>query len=98
MARPLSLFVLAILFPAILAADKEEQAKAALQELNDYIGTYKGLGGPDKPGATSKESWTEKLEWSWRFKQKDCWLELRIDKGKHFTAGQLRFLPDKNLY
>src|SRR5947199_359927 len=90
-----------LLFSLVLrGAETKEQAKAkaALQELNDYIGTYKALGGPDKPRPEPKESWNEKLSWSWRFKGDDCWLRLEIDGGKQFKSGDLRFVPGKELY
>ncbi len=96
----LTLCLIGALASAGLSAETNEQAKvkAALQALNDYIGTYKGLGAPDKPQPDPKESWNEKLQWSWRFKGNDCWLRLEIGKGKRFQAGELRYLPGKEVY
>jgi hypothetical protein len=93
-------FLLLIPLAALVAAEGDEtaKAKAALQALNDYIGSYKALGGPDKPRPDPKESWNEKLEWSWRFKGADCWLKLDIAQGKHFKTGELRFVPANDRY
>lgn len=87
-----------------LAADtsesKSEQAKEALRELQDFIGGWKGNGGPDKAGRPSPndEVWSEKVEWSWRFKGDDAWLSMTIKDGKHLKVCELRFLPEKKRY
>ena len=70
-------------------------AKEALQALNDYIGGWKGNGTSEK---NSSEIWKESADWSWRFKGKDAWLTLALKDGKHFKKGELRYLPDKELY
>jgi hypothetical protein len=82
------------------AAEDEEKgaAKEALQALNDYIGSWKGTGAPDKPRPEPRELWNEQLSWSWRFKGDDAWLVLAIDKGKYFKKAELRFLVDKKRY
>ena len=68
-------------------ADKEAaKAKEALQALNEYIGTYKGNGSPDKPRPDPKETWGEKVDWSWRFKGEDCWLRMEVDKATGYGA------------
>src|SRR5438132_7385406 len=83
-----------LLAPTAHAADKDAaKAKEALQALNEYIGTYKGNGSPDKPRPDPKETWGEKVDWSWRFKGEDCWLRMEVDKGRHFKGADLRYLP-----
>ena len=73
--------------------------KAALQELNDYVGSWKGAGGPDKPRPGPKDpTWNETIAWSWRFKGDDSWLSFEIKDGKHFTGGDVRYLPAKKSY
>jgi hypothetical protein len=72
--------------------------KEALQALNDFIGTWKGNGGPDKPRPVPKDTWSETLDWTWRFKGDNVWLNLAIKSGKHFQSAELRFLPDKQKY
>src|SRR5690349_1226287 len=79
-------------------ADKQE-AKEKLKELQDYIGGWKGSGGPDKPRPGPRDPiWNEILDWSWRFKGDDAWLALQIKNGKFFKSGQMRYLPERKLY
>jgi hypothetical protein len=85
--------------PAALAAEDGQEAREALKELQDYIGVWKGSGGPDKPRPGPRdEVWTEEVDWSWRFKGDDAWLRLRIKDGKQFKGGEVRYLPDKEKY
>lgn len=82
------------------SADKQATAasRAALQELNEYIGDWKGSGGPDRPRVDPKDSWAETVSWSWRFKGDDGWLSLTVKNGRHFKGGELRYLPDRKVY
>jgi len=82
------------------AADKptENAAKEALKELNDYIGEWKGSGAPEKAKPTAKESWTETVNWSWRFKGDDACITLDIKDGKVLKTGELRYLAEKKRY
>jgi hypothetical protein len=96
-----SLFAVVLVFPAAArAADEAPDArKAALQELNDYVGSWKGTGGPDKPRPGPKDpTWSETIDWSWRFKGDDSWLSFDIKDGKHFSTGEVRYLPAKKAY
>ncbi len=73
--------------------------KAALQELNDYVGAWKGSGGPDKPRPGPKDpTWSEQIVWSWRFKGDDAWLTFEIKDGKYLGGGEVRYLPAKKVY
>jgi hypothetical protein len=94
------LAVLGLVLPAVATVEEDKQeAKEKLKELQDYIGGWKGSGGPDKPRPGPRDSiWSERLDWSWRFKGDDSWLSLEIDKGKHFKSGQMRYLPEKKVY
>ncbi len=100
LALGLLLAVPGLVLPALFAAEAaENEAKEKLKELQDYIGVWKGTGGPDKPRLSPRDpSWDEKLDWSWRFKGDDAWLSLEIKKGKLFKGGQVRYLPDKKVY
>ena len=87
-----------LVLPVSPAADSErEQAKEALKALQDFIGGWKGNGGPLRPRPGSP-IWNETLDWSWRFKGNDAWLALKIEKGKHLKGGELRYLPAKKVY
>jgi hypothetical protein len=79
-------------------ADKEE-VKEKLRELQDFIGSWKGNGQPDKPRPSPRDPiWSESLDWSWRFKGDDVWLRLEIKNGKELKGGEVRYLPDKMVY
>jgi len=79
-------------------ADKNTEAnKEALQKLQDFIGQWKGNGGPD--GKTvSKDVWSETINWGWRFKGDDAWITLEVEKGKFIKSGELKFIPEKKIY
>lgn len=74
---------------------KRDEVKEALQELNDYIGQWKGHG---TLSSDERSIWPEKADWSWRFKGKDSWLKLDIPNGKYFKGGELRYLPEDESY
>jgi hypothetical protein len=92
------LFALAI---PTLADDKADtsSAKEALKELQEYIGGWKGNGGPDKPRPSPRDPvWSETVSWSWRFKGDDAWMSMTVKDGKIFKSGELRFLSKKKVY
>lgn len=74
------------------AAHAEEEAKRALQALNEFIGTWQGNGGPPL-GRPSKPSelWREGLRWEWQFTAQEPHLSCTITKGKYFRSGTLRY-------
>jgi len=79
-------------------ADAPADARTALQALNDFIGDWKGTGGPDRPRPDPKDSWSETISWSWRFKAPDAWLQFDIKGGKYLGRGELRYLAEKKRY
>src|SRR5262245_6691586 len=79
-------------------ADDKEAAKEALKNLQEFIGGWNGSGGPVKQRPPASELWSETIEWGWKFKGGDPALVLKVEKGKHLKAGELRFLPDKMVY
>jgi hypothetical protein len=86
----------ALLLGASAAGGGGSPSKEALQELNDFIGVWKGNGISD---ADKRLIWKEAVDWSWRFRKgKDPSLVFRIDKGKYFNSGELRYLSDKKEY
>src|SRR5947209_7563270 len=105
MKRLLSLSVLLTMLGILLlplrglSAPDPKVVKEALQNLGEFIGDWKGSGGPDKPKPGPKDPlWNEQISWSWKFKGDDAWLTVTFKNGKHFTSGELRYLPDKLLY
>jgi YHS domain-containing protein len=91
--------VLAVLFVPVPGFSADETAKEALQALQEFIGDWKGSGGPDKikPGPRDP-IWTETISWSWRFKGDDVGLSMNIKNGKHFKSAEIRYLTDKKVY
>jgi YHS domain-containing protein len=94
-------FLLLCQTPGVSAADAAapRSPKEALQAFNDMIGTWRGTG---EPNGTREEKqrgfWQEKIAWEWQFKGGDPHLQASIDEGKHFTAAELRYLPDRAVY
>lgn len=91
---------IALVVPA-LAADKADssEVKEALKELQEFIGGWKGNGGPDKPRPSPRDPiWSENINWGWRFKGDDAWLAMKIKDGKLFQSGELRYLPKTKVY
>ena len=78
-------------------ADKPKSPREALQAFSDLIGTWNGTGTPvGSLEEKQKKFWTEKMSWEWQFKNNDAWLKVGFEKSKNFSAGELRYVPDKN--
>ena len=72
-----------------------EEVKEGLQELNDYIGQWRGSGTiPDNKFLI----WRENADWSWRFKGKDAWLTMTVPDGKYMKNAEVRYYPSKDEY
>src|SRR5215216_1442899 len=99
MRGSLSLATLLAVLTAADAAESKPTPKKALQAVQDLIGSWRGTGTPQ---GTREEKdrgfWQETISWQWQFKDKDVWLRADIDKGKHFTSFELRYLPARDLY
>jgi hypothetical protein len=80
------------------AADEEaakKSARDALRPFNDLIGTWRCTGEPEGTREQKQRGfWVETLAWEWQFKGEDAWLVAQFEKGKHFTKGELRALPE----
>src|SRR4051794_31389370 len=85
---------------SLLAAPADPaEAKEALKTLQEFIGEWNGVGGPDKPRPDPRDPvWKEKINWSWRFKGDDAWLLFEVKNGKYLQGGEVRFLPEKMKY
>jgi len=95
------LTLLAVLKLAGYAADQPapRTAREALKPFNVLIGSWKALGTPEGTLAEKQKGlWEETIRWEWQFKDGDAWLKVVFDKGKYFTEGTLRYLPDKDQY
>jgi hypothetical protein len=91
----LPVFCLVILASVAIADEPAKKtARDALKPLNDLIGTWRCTGEPEGTREQKQRGfWVEGLQWEWQFKGDDAWLIARFDRSKHFTGGELRFLP-----
>ncbi len=83
------------------APEKPATAKDGLKPFQGLVGTWKGTGYPDGTREErEKGHWTESITWAWQFdKDKgDAWLSAKIEKGKHFDRGDLRYDPATGEY
>jgi hypothetical protein len=77
----------------------QKSPREALQPFGDLVGPWKGTGEPKGSREDiQKGFWTEKMEWGWKFKDKDAWMIVEFKKSKHFLNGELRYLADKDQY
>jgi hypothetical protein len=76
-------------------ASPKKTSMDALQAFNNLIGSWRCTGTPE---GKRKEFWTETMAWQWQFKGDEAWLTVAFEKGKYFTGGELRYVPDKEHY
>jgi hypothetical protein len=78
----------------------QKTAREALRPFNDLIGAWRATGEPATGTLAEKQKgfWSEKISWTWKFKGEDAWLVMEIQNGKRFRGGELRYLPEKQLY
>jgi len=83
---------------AVRAADDakaQAASKAALQNLGEYIGSWKGDGeSKDAKGGF----WKEKMNWGWKFKGDDSWINVEFTDSKLFSKGEMKYDPAKKVY
>jgi hypothetical protein len=92
-------FVVPLLAAPVAAAEAKLTAKQALQAFNTLIGEWRGTGEPlGSRDDRLNKFWTETIRWEWQFKGDDAWLLAKIEKGKYFTSGELRYLSEKETY
>src|SRR5688572_30279052 len=87
------LLALVFALPLVDAGGAKQDAKEALQALQDFIGGWNGTGSSSKTG----QYWKEKISWNWRFKGKEVWLTVDFESSKLFKHGEMRWL-DKGKY
>jgi hypothetical protein len=76
-----------------------KKPKEALRVFQDLIGPWRATGEPEGTRLEKQKGfWIENLTWEWQFKGDDVWLKVAFEKGKYYRRGELRYLPDKDLY
>jgi hypothetical protein len=76
----------------------QKKTKAALRELQEYIGGWKGDGQTKANPGPRDPSWSETVNWSWRFKGDDSWLTIDFKGGKFLKSAEVRYLPKTKKY
>src|SRR6516165_2423658 len=96
----LALVLVVIVLPAGGAdTPAKPTVREALQAFNDLIGSWRGAGEPNGTREEKQKGfWQESIAWGWHFKGDDAWLAATIEKGKHYTGAELRYLPEKGVY
>ena len=87
-----------LLMPNAFGAGKGDDPKEALQELQDFIGGWKGTVDMKKKVESGPQFWKENANWSWRFKGKDVWLSVDMPESKLFKSGEMRFISASGKY
>ena len=98
MPRILVCFAL-LLIPVAAVSQQTRTPREGLQALGEIVGSWRGTGVPvGTRDEQNKNFWVEAITCEWKFKGTDAWLVFAFDKSKHYKSGELRYLPDKNLY
>jgi len=93
-----SVLMCGLLAVTVSAADKKEDPREAFKDLQEFIGAWKGNGGPLKAQPKPAELWSETLNWGWKFKGDDAWLVLEFTNGRYFKNGELRYTSKTKKY
>jgi hypothetical protein len=93
----MGLFVTTATISAAPTADQKKM-KAALRELQDFIGGWTGNGQTKARPGPRDPFWKEEVSWGWRFKGDDCWLTVKFKGGKFLKSAEVRYLPKTKKY
>lgn len=74
-----------------------DAVKAALAELGDLIGGWRGVGQPQR--GSSQGAWTERAQWTWEFnKSRPPALRYKTEKSRLLSDALLTFDPQVKRY
>jgi len=73
----------------------DDPTKEALQEIQSYVGSWKGSGSSEKDKTAI---WKETANWGWRFKGKEVFFAADMPDSKFFKKGELRYIPAKMIF
>ncbi len=77
----------------VVAGNRPRQRdQAALAVLQDYIGSWRGVGQPRR--GSNRGAWIEQLEWAWSFTDSAASFKFYSPHGKYFREGSLRAGPE----
>lgn len=100
MPRIHAAFLLLFATTPALAEPTARTPKEGLQQLGVLIGSWRGTGEPLQ-GTTEERRqgfWIENIDWQWNFQNDDVCLTATIARGKHYSAAQMRYVPEDDLY
>ena len=90
----------AVLLPALmLAADQPAEqisGKQALSKLQDYVGSWRGVGQVRR--GSTKGAWSESSDWAWKFTGDTASLTFKVDDAKYYATGTLRAVDGEAAY
>lgn len=89
----------AVVLLVLAIAAPESSPRDALKPLNPLVGSWKATGTPD--GTREERAngfWVETISWGWQIKGDDARLVATFDNGRHYTRGELRYLPGTPAY
>lgn len=72
---------------AAAPSDRLAADKAALSRLQEYVGSWRGVGQPRR--GSNQGAWTEAADWAWTFADGRASLVFASPKGKYYRAGKL---------
>jgi hypothetical protein len=88
-----------VLFSLAALSAQTRSSREGLQAVGELIGAWRGTAVPfGSRDDQANNFWVESLKCEWKFQGTDAWLVLAFDKSKHYKAGELRFVSDKNQY
>lgn len=70
-----------------LADDRVAADKMALSRLQEFVGSWRGVGQPRR--GSNVDAWTETADWSWKFAEGRAMLVFDSPKGKYYRSGKL---------
>jgi hypothetical protein len=81
--------ILAVAFAhsATEASDRAVDDKQSLAPLQAYVGQWRGVGQVRR--GSSRDAWTERSEWTWRFSTGRASLVANLTGGKYFSRFEL---------
>ncbi len=83
------LFVsIAMAAPAPSTAADRRTDQAALKTYGSLVGRWKGVGQPQR--GSTRGSWTEAGDWSWKLSNDSASMELVLKGGKYLKGAELR--------
>src|SRR5262245_22206714 len=98
LALGLALGAVLMLAPRTEAAPDTKAQKKALQQLQAFVGGWKGSGGTKLRPGPRDPFWAEKVMWGWKFKGDDCWMTVTFEGGKFLKSAEVRYLTDKKKF